>query len=646
MSLLTQDQFQEYHRISRATFFNWKRAGGVKEVKTGRGLYYYVDQDVKQFTDSEKNLFLESRVQDWKLLLKEAHTRYKQAGKATKETSDIIAKIESEVRFYTDLLHIKIKGYDKRSLQIKVKTGQIERKNREEKSPFRNKVLRERPQAFDKAMELVSTYFQDSLGSMQLAIDKAIDFAKRNEDYYEVAAVNIHTLKRHINKASKESGFKSIHQYMNHYNTFRKNLAYTKGAFTNDINFMDVFSLDDHKFDVAGTKVWNEEKGAFEQKLVYSWFMVEAKTMMPLSWMIKTSPFIDEDIVKMIMAGLKKYGKPSWKRICDNGLASAERVKSFCQKLDIILEPQQAYRPTQKATNERIFGIIKEETDTYQNDFVGSNHPVEGRHTNEKLSPEDTEQLASETIKRYETYLNGFFQDRPRKRGIAGIESLLDNSGRVSIRNLFNHYYTTYEPKPVTDVQLRYAYMKYDTVKTFEKFYIMFKKEIYLPTTDVSLVLNDKSYKYTIAYDPADLNSIDIYSCQLIMDRLTGERIEPGQYVCTLQSLANLDAGEKQRRVAMYNKKIHKNIKELAGSIRSRMTIDKNLANVVAGEDGLVNVAKEQEKAVEDIIKNSIPMNKIELALDELKHGEEPVNMEDATSDEAIDQLNNLNFNE
>ena len=644
--LLTQEQFQEYHRISRATFFNRKRAGGIKEIKTGQGLYYYVLSDIKQFTEQEQKTFLEARTRSWKNQLCEAHTRYKQAGKATKDTTDIIDKIESEVKFYSNLFHMKIKGYDRRSLQIKVKTGKIDRKSREEKSPFRNKVLRERPQAFEKAMELVSTYFQDSLGSMQLAIDKAIDFAKRNEEYYEVAAVNIHTLKRHINKAAKQSGFKTIHQYMNHYNTFRKNLAYTKGAFTNDINFMDVFSLDDHKFDVAGTKVWNAEKGAFEQKLIYSWFMVEAKTMMPLSWMIKTSPFIDEDIVKMIMAGLKKYGKPSWKIICDNGLASAERVKSFCQKLDIILEPQQAYRPTQKATNERIFGIIKEETDTYQNDFVGSNHPVEGRHTNEKLSPEETEQLFSETIKRYETYLNGFFQDRPRKRGIAGIESLLDNSGRVSIRNLFDHYYKSYEPKPVTDVQLRHAYMKYDTVKTFEKFYIMFKKEIYLPTTDVSLVLNDKSYKYTIAYDPADLNSIDIYSCQDIMDRLTGERIEKGQYVCTLQSLANLDAGEKQRRVAQYNKKIHKNIKELAGSIRSRMTLDKNLANVVAGEEGLINVAKEQEKAVENIIKNAIPMDRIETELEGLKHGQEPVNIEDATSDESIDQLNNININE
>lgn len=644
--LLTPDQYIESQNISRPTYFRWKNSGKVNEINTGSSVFVYSNHDIKTFSEKEKKIFLAARVEIWKSQLKEAHTLYAQENKATLKTTEIIKAIEKDVEHYSKMLHMEIKGFDKRSLQIKIKTGRIERKNREEKSPFRNNVLRERPQAFDKAMELVSTYFQDALGSMSLAIDKAIDFAKKNEDYYEVAAINIHTLKRHISRAAKQSGYKKIHQYMNHYNSFRKNLAYTKGAFTNDINFFDVFSLDDHKFDVAGAKVWNEEKGVFEQKLIYSWFMVEAKTMMPLSWMIKTSPFIDNDIVKMMMAGLKKYGKPNWKIICDNGLASSQRVKDFCQKLDIVLEPQQAYRPTQKATNERIFGIIKEETDVYQNDFVGSNHPVEGRHRSDKLSPEETEQLASESIKRYETYLNGFYQDRPRKRGIAGIEQLLDNTGRVSIRTLFNHYYTYHQPQMLTDVQLRYAYMKYDVVVTFEKYFITFKKELYLPVEDVSLALNDKSYKYTLAYDDLDYNRIDMYSNQQIIDRLTGDVINEGQKVCTLESLANLDANEKKRRVANYNKKINKNIKELAISFRSIMAIDKNLANIVSGEEGLINVAKEQEKAVEEIIKNAIPMDKIDIAVDSLKRGEEPVDIDHADSDESIDELNNLNLNE
>ena len=76
------------------------------------------------------------------------------------------------------------------------------------------------------------------------------------------------------------------------------------------------------------------------------------------------------------------------------------------------------------------------------------------------------------------------------------------------------------------------------------------------------------------------------------------------------------------------------------------MAIDKNLANIVSGEQGLINVAKEQEKAVEEIIKNAIPMDKIDIAVDSLKRGEEPVDIDNAESDESIDELNNLNLNE
>ncbi len=204
--LLTPEKYIEIKKISKATYYNWRKEGKVNEINTGSDTFVYTNQDIKTFSEKEKNIFLQTRVECWKNQLREAHTLYKINNKSTAKTTEIIKNIEEDVDHFSKMLHINIKGYDKRSLQIKIKTGRIDRKNREEKSPFRNNVLRERPQAFDKAMELVSTYFQDALGSMSLAIDKAIDFAKNNEDYYEVAAVNIHTLKRHISRAAKQSG--------------------------------------------------------------------------------------------------------------------------------------------------------------------------------------------------------------------------------------------------------------------------------------------------------------------------------------------------------------------------------------------------------------------------------------------------------
>lgn len=642
MSLLTSEQYIKQENIDRATYYRRIKSEKIIPIKVNDCTYVYSTSDIKTFSEKEKSLFIEARAEEWKSQLNEAHTLYKVNNKSTKQTTSIIDSIYQDVIHYEQMLDTKIKGYDRRSLQIKVKTGSINRKSRTEKSPFRNKVLKSRPEAFEKAMKLVSTYFQDALGSLNLAIDRAMRYAKDNEEYYEVAAINIHTLRRHISKAFKQSGYSTIHQYLNHYNSFRKSLAFAKGSFTNDIQFGEVFSMDDHKFDIAGVLDWNEVESKFEQKHLYSWFVVEMKTMYPLAWSIKATPFNEEDIVKLLMRCFRQYGLPTSKLICDQGLGKSERIKDFCQKLDLVLEPQEPYCPTQKAVNERLFGIIKEECDVYNENFTGSNHPVEGRHRDRTLSPEETTELTNEAVNRYENYLAGFYLDRPRTREIKGIEHLFDNTGRVSTRQLWDHYYKSFQPKKISDIQLRKAYMKYDTVKTFENFYIKFKKEIYIPdnNADLSIVLNDKSYNYTIAYNPDDLNKIDLYSNQDIIDRLTGDLIAKGQYVCTLESLANLPVEEKKRRVAVYNKHINKKIKELASNFRAKGAVEKNLINAEVGDTGMKTVIKEQTKQIENVIKNSLPLDTIDAII---SAGEkEEVNIDNATSDESISNLNNI----
>jgi hypothetical protein len=127
-----------------------------------------------------------------------------------------------------------------------------------------------------------------------------------------------------------------------------------------------------------------------------------------------------------------------------------------------------------------------------------------------------------------------------------------------------------------------------------------------------------------------------LFSAQDILDVLTGESIAKDQCICKLESLANLDADEKKKRVAIYNKKINKAMKELANSYRNKFALHKDLHNAVVGDEGMLDITKQQVKAVENIIKNSIPEGKIETALTTLANGEPEINIEEALSEESI----------
>lgn len=643
MSLLSIDQYCKMKDISERTFYRWKEENKV-QVIPGTD-FVYSSEELFRLSETDKEILAELKMKKWNEQLKNAHNIYKLNSKPTAQTTQIISLIEAEASFLKDI-GFKIKGFDKRSLQIKVKTGKIERQKRQESKPIRNDFVR---YAFPKAMELIGNlHLQRAMISVNEAVDRAIYYAKSDENYYEVAACEkyIYTLRRHIRQAFKASRLNTLHEFINHFNKHNKKRAYVKGAFTDDIEFMDIISLDDHKFDVAGAYDWDELDQKWRPKKIYSWFVVEMKTLFPMGYEIKSTPFTEEDIVKLLMKVFRQYGKPNKKVIMDNGLAASERVLEFIQKLGIVHEVQPPYTPTAKANNERIFKLIKEEQDVYMNDFVGSNHPEEGRHSSKVLSPDETLRTIETAKKQYDIYVNGYYLERPRTRDIKALPPhLLDNTKRVSIKTLYDHYYRTFEKRPVTDIQLRYAYMKHDTVKSFKNFYITFKKEVYLPVTDVSLVLNDPSFRYLIAYDPSDLNRIDMYAAQDILDSMTGEFIAKGDYVCTLESLAMLDSNEKKARVNVYNKKINKAYRELANNYRAKFATQKDMVNTVVSDNGLIDIAKEQTKQVEKIIKSSVPVQKIEVALERAQKTSLQVESEELT-DSSINELNEIHIEE
>lgn len=609
--MLTLEQYKDVYGVSERTIYRHIEKGTVLKYEQG-GETYLISTEAERHSGNTIKVYQQAKMEEWNKLLQKGVIIYQRNEGACKETTEIINLIEADVKKTQIALGVKIKGYDRRSLQIKIKKNKVTRKTRDDKYRIRNKALKNQ-ETFNKALELISSYYiQDPLISLGQAIDKAIYTAKQNEEYWEVAGVNIHTLRRHISRAYKQSGMKTLCEYMNHYNNFRTKLTYVPGAFTRDIEFFDVLSLDDHKFDVAGALVWNEKSGEFEQKKIFSWVMVEMKTMQILSYKIQAQPFKEDDVYKVILQGLRRFGKPNNKIICDQGLAASDRIAEGLARIGVILEAQKAYTPTAKANNERIFKMFKNEEDIYNENFTGSNHPVEGRHRGLKLSPEQTDEMIETAITRYDRYITGYYQERPRLRQIEGIEALTDNTGRVAIKALFNYYMEKHTIDAVSDMDVRKAYMKFDMVKNFKNFYIKFNKDIYIPTTATTLTIHDPEYKYIVAYFPDSMSHIDLYAAQDIQDRLSGELIEKGQFVCTLEALDILSSEDKKMKVGQYNSRIKKALRELAKGMREAHS-SVNQAVTESGE--IVNLRKIEEKRIERIIKERLPLTEIDKAI-------------------------------
>jgi hypothetical protein len=626
--LISISNYAAVQGICERTVYRQMKEKDIKSVKIGTERYV-----VNQVPDEETvKQIITGKKGEWNSDILRASVIYKQHGGACKETREIIDEILEDMKRIEKLTGQKIKGYDRRSLQMKIKSGKTERKMRADKFSVRNRILNN-DATFIKSLELIDQFWmQDPLHRLNNAIDRAIYEAKQREGYWEVAAINYYTLRRQVRQVIKQSGLANVHEYVNHLNLNKKKNAYVQGAFTDDIDFMEVFSLDDHKFDVAGTIEINKETGEKQLKKIYSWVCIEMKTMMILGYEIKAEPFNDSDIIRMMMKVLKKWGAPTGKVICDQGLGADRWVKDFFTKLGIVLEPQAAYSPTKKANNERIFRFFKEEVDVYCENFTGSNHAVEGRHRGLELSPEETTELLSEAKSRYDKYINTYYMDRPRKRNIPGIRDICDNTGRVSIRRLFEHYSQQHKKIEVREQMMRYAYMKDDYIKGFDGYYMKFKGELYLEEQEMmSLVIYDNAYKYQIAYNPDDLNTIDLYAVQDIMDRLTGRIIEKGGYVCTLTAIRSLNADEKAKAVAKHNKRVKKAILELARAYREGTGEIVNMA--ISGDGELVDIKKQEEKAIAEIIKYSLPVEKIKTAIQQVKQPVNIDNIEEMTFD-------------
>lgn len=652
MNYLTIEQFQKQQGLSRRTIYYKIQRGELLATKIN-GVKYIVEEKSQtpevKFNSETKDNIIQVKKAEYMDRIKSISIYIKNHGRNAK-SQEMIQSILDEVKTLEGR-GIKIKGFGQRNIQIMLKKHldgitEIKRKMRKDKFTTKVKIAQERPELYDRAIDLISHfYIADPLHSLRNAIDRTRYESEKREEMWDIRAINFYTLRSWVNREFKASGMKNLHEYFNHRNIWRKKLAYVEGSFTRDIGFMDVYAVDDRKADVAGAWDWDAEKGEFVRKKVYMWTCCEAHTGKVLGFEMQARDFSEEDLIVLMMRVFKQHGLPNKKVIYDNGLMSGERCTQFFNRLHlesagVIAEAQTAYSPTDKATIERIHKMMKEETDIYNKNFTGSNHPVEGRHEGVTLSPEETLALISEEKNRYTAYFEGYFLDRPRDLQIPGIEHLKDNTKRVSIRKVCEYLYQKHSKREVTDEQLCYSYMKYDEVKHFDNYFIKYQKELYLPAEPLSPAFNEPSYRYFVAYNPNNMNSIFLYTAQDIIDRITGALYNRGDLICRMDSISNLSIEEKKMKVAKYNKSIKKHTLELARSIRGRYAVNSDIANIVIDrDDEMVNVAKEQEREIAAMIKNAVPAERIE---EMLNNAQEPVESDEAFSENMLQTLNDI----
>jgi hypothetical protein len=619
----TIEDYLNTNSISRSTLFLKLKSGEILSTKIN-GTRYILD-----LTESEPGLkihnasavkeVIKSKRSEWDTLILQA----KQTGDKSHRVH-LIEEITADLERFKK--HgFKITGYDKRSIYRKISTiaagGKLQRKTRDEQKPYRNEILQKDSNvqlllnaSSDIYLNLPTYKLRSRLKSnLKLVVDRIIDFAKRcreNEDYWEYAVladIPPSTMRRTLYKEFSERAFNELHEYKNHFGRWKNRKVHVAGAFTDDQEFMDYIIGDDHKGDIDKVLVWNPLQNKYETKAVKAWAWMEGLTQKVLGYTFTTGELNAEDLVKSLIPVFKIFGKPKKYVLLDNGIGHSTRFEKFLADAEVPWHFAKPHDPTGKSPVERMFKYWKEEFDVFFPNYVGSNHPVEGKHPTASLSAPKATVTFEQYIKQFENYAYGFYETRPRKRVIK------NKAIKASIRELFDSYYKYHEKLEVDIRKLRYGW-QHKVIKTFDNKVILYKNGVnftYLPADALSLVLNDR--KYIICYDPTDMSEIDMYNISPIADKHTGEYWDRNQLVATLYNMNAMPPAEKMALAAKLNKQRDKKVKELA-----RVMVDSELLNsdviinsTVKETGKLVNERKQLEREAVVSVKTALPVEKI-----------------------------------
>ncbi len=591
------EEYIQQSNLSRRTIERYIQAGELLSIKLNGKTFILKDDQLAGLKAKSRKQIISSVKDQLNVMLTEAHNN-----PALK--SETIKNIEKVILSWS-LHNIIIKGYDKKSCYRKINDlGKIERKTRSDKFSIRNEVLSAN---MPKLRPLAAyIYKKNAQGNLSIICDLIKFHAKNDEEYYEFANVPKATLYRQLTLDFKQSGFKSVHQYFNHHNLWAKTLPTVTGAFTDDINFFDYIAGDDHKADVASVYVYDEASGKTILKQVKIWLWVEVRTMMPLGWIIKTGDINSRDLELSLAEVFLRWGLPKKQILIDNGIGRSAEFQAFVNKIYAGMREGRgkihysaAYTPTNKATMERSFGLIKNELDVFQKNFVGPNKETESRHSTKALSPESADLFIEDYKRKLEQYLTGFFIERERLRVINGDKT------RISIKSYFDNLYKSYEPSPIAAKDIRYALSQTD-----EKVYrgsIKFKGSEYLPIE--SLPLSFHGQRFRILYYPNDLSEIDIYALDDMLDRQTGLLIQKNNFIATFISTRTRE--DRREAVLKARKHLEKDIKELSEDYTSLMSLEgklfeSSMPDMVANNGKILEQRETTKKAAKIAIKTSL----------------------------------------
>ena len=497
-----------------------------------------------------------------------------------------------------------VKGFDRKSIYrklTKLATGKsLSRKMRSDKWTIRNEML---SNSFPKLRALAAAvYDRNTTPNLSILVDIIQMVARNKEEYYEFAAINKSTMYRQLSLDFQQSGLKTLHQYLNHYNLFAKNLPKVHGAFTDDVDFMDYIVGDDHKADVASVYVYDKLERKAVKKQVKIWYWCEAKTMYPLGWIVKVGDITTRDLINSLIPVIAQYGLPNKQFLIDNGIGRSEEFRDFIAKIYLHtnndgIRFSAPYEPTNKATIERSFGMFKQELDCFQENFVGPNKERESRHRGQSLSPEETELFVDEYRKQYENYINGFYIERPRTRKING------GTQELSLRAYFDLSWRLYQKREVSGKTIRYALSQHE-VKVFKN-EIVLKKSHFIPATPLPHAFYGE--KVLVSYNPDNLREVDIYAANDVLDRATNTIYEKNSYVATFY---NIEMHPDRRELVQVHNKIRKQqMRELATTLTNLtelQSLEGMLPGTMAPDGKIVSERDEVKKHIEASLTESI----------------------------------------
>ena len=595
------NQYLQLNSISRRTLFYWIEKGDVLSIKQPDGIYIVTTSDLTLQDPKAIAAIKESKREEWnRLILTACNALTNKLPDANKLRNETIQYITNDAEHWQGK-GIFIPGYNLKSLYRKIKKGKVHREKRSDFGTYRNSVL----QSVTTQQKLLAAAWHlfgkpSAKLNYSLVYDKIKDFAEANEAFWELADIPESTMLHFLKKEFVAFGLDKAHKLLNHYNLYKKTKATNRGAFTKDVQFMDYIIGDDHKLDIDKVLVWDEVRKEFRKETVRVWVWIEGKTQKILSYTLLPRDLNAEDLKLSLMEALSVYGKPAKAVMIDNGIGKSSAFQDFCLKCGVHIEYSKPYEPTNKSTVERLFGYIKNEFDVYEENYVGANHPVEGRHRSNQLSAEDCKVTFEQYEKRFDAYIAGFFQTRERLRQI-------DNKRiNISIKDLYDSYARNWTKIEISPRILRYASQQFKRVRYNNGAQFIIKKQVYsyMPNPDLSHVFNGRVFD--LYFDMKDMNRVDMYAVDSFIDRTTGQQVTKGEFICSLESFELFTTSERKARTAKTNKKIEKALREI-----SNLYVDKVVASTVEDTGKINDERKRVKKQIYNEVKKSLPAEKI-----------------------------------